>query len=381
MMKRKRIEVNDDYLPQIGYVCNGDLVRQASKLTNLKGRAIVVQKLIESYDLLRNMAILKPVPATDEELCTFHSSDYINYLAEINSSYTPDDDVALEFGLGYDCPPLDGVMDYCRTVAGATLTAAKALNTGDVNIAINWFGGWHHAQRDEAEGFCYVNDVVLGILELRKSYDSVLYVDLDVHHGNGVEAAFELTPKVMTLSLHQYESGFYPGTGSVNDVGSGTGQNYAVNVPLMEGIGNKHYCDIFDKVWDKVLDSFEFDAIVVQCGADALSGDPLGGFNLTEQTYGHCLSKIVVERKPTMILGGGGYNIANTARCWAYLTALVIDCEISTDIPEHDFFSMYGPSYELTITPSHRKDSNSQDYVEKILNQIEENLSALRSVQ
>uniref|UniRef100_A0A0A9XY16 Histone deacetylase n=1 Tax=Lygus hesperus TaxID=30085 RepID=A0A0A9XY16_LYGHE len=376
-MKRGREEEDDCLHIQVGYVYDENLVRHASKLSNIKGRALVVQKLIESYDLLRNTKILKPSPATEEELCSFHSSDYIGYLKEINTTYTPEDDVTLEFGIGYDCPPLDGIFDYCCAIGGATLTAAKALNNGEVDVAINWFGGWHHAQRDEADGFCYVNDAVLGILELRKCFNFIVYVDLDVHHGNGVEAGFERTPKVLTVSFHQFESGFYPGTGSTSDVGTGTGQYHSLNVPLQEGIGDVHYCNVFDRVWCKVLDFFEFDAVVVQCGADGLSGDPLGGFNLTQEAYGHCLRQILMESKPTLILGGGGYNIANTARCWAYLTSLVVGCELDSDIPEHDFFSMYGPSYELAITPSHRKDTNSKEYVDKILKEIEDNLSHL----
>ncbi len=134
-------------------------------------------------------------------------------------------------------------------------------------VAINWCGGWHHAQRDSAEGFCYVNDIVLCIHELRRTFNRVLYVDLDVHHGtrqvfvcffifrlpefvsagNGVESAFAFTNKVFTMSLHLKEAGFYPGTGDISDVGFGNGKYHTLNIPFREGVNDEMYKDVFNK--------------------------------------------------------------------------------------------------------------------------------------
>lgn len=374
--KRKRDSFEVD-LPQIGYVYDEALGNESSKLPNVSGRAAVVHSLIEAYDLLRNVTVYKCIPATEEELCNFHSSDYISYLKDINKMYTPDDDVELEYGLGYDCPPLDGIYDYCSAIAGSTLTAARALVRNEVEIAINWCGGWHHGQRYEAEGFCYVNDVILGILELRTYYDHILYIDLDVHHGNGVETCFEFTKRVFTLSVHQYEPGFYPGTGKTCDIGFGLGSHHCLNVPFREGIKDGNYCQVFQRVLNEISKAYSMDAVVVQCGADGLSGDPLGGFNLTEKAYGYCLKQIIKLKKPTLVLGGGGYNNANSARCWTYLTSVLIGVELSPDIPEHEYFSLYGPSFELGITPGNRKDLNDKEYLEKMLADISENLKAL----
>jgi histone deacetylase 1/2 len=121
------------------------------------------------------------------------------------------------------------------------------LNRGLCDIAINWAGGLHHAKKSEASGFCYVNDIVLGILELLRYYARVLYIDIDVHHGDGVEEAFYTTDRVMTVSFHKYGE-FFPGTGELKDVGVQKGKYYSVNVPLRDGIDDESYRTTFEPV-------------------------------------------------------------------------------------------------------------------------------------
>jgi histone deacetylase 1/2 len=121
------------------------------------------------------------------------------------------------------------------------------LNRGLCDIAINWAGGLHHAKKSEASGFCYVNDIVLGILELLRYYARVLYIDIDVHHGDGVEEAFYTTDRVMTVSFHKYGE-FFPGTGELKDVGVQKGKYYSVNVPLRDGIDDESYQTTFEPV-------------------------------------------------------------------------------------------------------------------------------------
>ena len=130
--------------------------------------------------------------------------------------------------------------EYCQLYTAGSMRAATWLNQGLSDIAINWSGGLHHAKKSEASGFCYTNDCVLGILELLKTYERVLYVDIDCHHGDGVEEAFFTTPRVMTCSFHKFGD-YFPGTGSVDDVGEGTGKYYAVNCPLNEGVDDFTY--------------------------------------------------------------------------------------------------------------------------------------------
>ena len=148
--------------------------------------------LIRSYGLTSKLSILNPRSATKSELSSFHSSQYLEYLSEVDSGQEKAEKDK-EFGLGYDCPPMKGgILNYAQTLAGSSVSAAEALiknylpNGGGTRLAINWYGGWHHAQRDSASGFCYVNDVVLAIHTLRQKFNKILYIDLDVHHGRKI---------------------------------------------------------------------------------------------------------------------------------------------------------------------------------------------------
>merc|ERR1719171_3400894 len=141
------------------------------------------------------------------------------------------------FNLGADCPVFDGMWEYCQAYTGGSIGGAARLNQGCSDIVINWSGGMHHAKRNEASGFCYVNDIVLAILELLKVHARVLYIDIDIHHGDGVEEAFYLTNRVMTLSFHASHdasgASFFPRTGHLDDVGGKTGKHYSINVPML----------------------------------------------------------------------------------------------------------------------------------------------------
>uniref|UniRef100_A0A5F5Q113 Histone deacetylase 8 n=1 Tax=Equus caballus TaxID=9796 RepID=A0A5F5Q113_HORSE len=275
---------------------------------------------------------------------------------------------------GYDCPATEGIFDYAAAVGGATITAAQCLIDGMCKVAINWSGGWHHAKKDEASGFCYLNDAVLGILRLRRKFDRILYVDLDLHHGDGVEDAFSFTSKVMTVSLHKFSPGFFPGTGDVSDVGLGKGRYYSVNVPIQDGIQDEKYYHICESVLKEVYIAFNPKAVVLQLGADTIAGDPMCSFNMTPVGIGKCLKYILQWQLATLILGGGGYNLANTARCWTYLTGVILGKTLSSEIPDHEFFTAYGPDYVLEITPSCRPDRNEPHRVQQILNYIKGNL-------
>ena len=172
----------------------------------------------------------------------------------------------------------------CTRAAGA-----GKLNDGSADIAINWAGGLHHAKKSEASGFCYVNDIVLAILELLKKHQRVLYIDIDIHHGDGVEEAFYCTDRVMTVSFHKYGE-YFPGTGDIEDVGAAEGKHYAVNFPLRDGIDDESYEGIFRPVLQHVMDWYQPGAIVLQCGADSLAGDRLGCFNMSLKGHAQCVS-------------------------------------------------------------------------------------------
>lgn len=356
------------------YVYSPEYIQTCDSLSKVPNRASMVHSLIEAYGLLKYMRVVKPHVASIEEMAVFHTDSYLQHLHKISQDGDNDDPQSGDFGLGYDCPVVEGIFDYAAGVGGATLTAAQNLLDGKCDVSINWAGGWHHAKKDEASGFCYVNDAVLGILKLREKYERVLYVDVDLHHGDGVEDAFSFTSKVMTVSLHKFSPGFFPGTGDVTDTGLGKGRWYAVNVPLEDGIRDDRYCQTFTSVMQEVKALFNPEAIVMQLGADTMAGDPMCSFNMTPVGVGKCLNYILDWELPTLLLGGGGYNLANTARCWTYLTGTVLGQTLSSEIPDHEYFTEYGPDYSLEISPSCRPDRNESQHLERVISTIKGNL-------
>ena len=140
-----------------------------------------------------------------------------------------------------------GLFEFSQISCGGSIDAAIKLNHRSSDICINWAGGLHHAKKQEAKGFCYVNDIILAILELLKYHQRVLYIDIDVHHGDGVEEAFYTTNRVMTVSFHRYGD-FFPGTGDIKDVGENEGKGYSVNVPLLNGLDDDSFTEIYKTV-------------------------------------------------------------------------------------------------------------------------------------
>ena len=163
---------------------------------------------------------------------------------------------------GEDCPIFEGMYDYCQIYTAGSLRGATWLAQGNADIAINWSGGLHHAKKMEASGFCYVNDCVMGILELLKTYERVLYIDIDCHHGDGVEEAFFTTNRVMTASFHKFGD-YFPGTGAIDDIGVGDGKYYSVNFPLSEGVDDFTFEQAFKPVMREIMARFKPGSIVL----------------------------------------------------------------------------------------------------------------------
>ncbi|KAF9379676.1 Histone deacetylase 8 [Podila verticillata] len=269
-----------------------------------------------------------------------------------------------EYGFRQDCSVFEGMASYAEYVAGSTIEAAALLADDAFDVVIHWDGGRHHAQKDRAEGFCYISDVVLGIIELQKEFPKVMYIDLDVHHGDGVENAFQVSDKVLTVSLHHFAEGFYPGTGSGKNLSPRS--KAVVNIPLKAGLSDGNLNRIFDGMIEPLKESFSPDAIVLQCGVDGMAGDPLGKWNLGFDGYSHCLRAILSWKKPLIVLGGGGYKNSSAARCYAYLTSVVLGRDISADIPEHEYFEDYAPDFQLQVEPRRQPDENTKEYLEVV---------------
>ena len=184
-------------------------------------------------------------------------------------------------------------------------------------------------------------DIVLGILELLRFNKRVLYIDIDVHHGDGVEEAFYTTDRVMTVSFHKYGE-YFPGTGELRDIGIGQGKHYAVNFPLRDGIDDMCYKTIFEPVISKVMEFYQPDVVVLQCGGDSLSGDRLGCFNLSMRGHASCVHYVKSFNKPTLVLGGGGYTMRNVSRTWAYETGVVLNKhqDMEPSIPYNEYYAV-----------------------------------------
>ncbi|XP_077220334.1 histone deacetylase 6-like [Tasmannia lanceolata] len=345
-------------------------------------RIRMAHNLIIHYSLHRLMEINRPFPATPSDIRRFHSDDYVEFLSSVTPETQHDSSHVRHlkrFNVGEDCPVFDGLFGFCQASAGGSIGAAVKINRGDADIALNWAGGLHHAKKCEASGFCYVNDIVLGILELLKVHRRVLYVDIDIHHGDGVEEAFFTTDRVMTVSFHKFGD-YFPGTGHLKDIGYGQGKYYALNVPLNDGMDDVSFRGLFRPVIQKVMEVYQPDAVVLQCGADSLSGDRLGCFNLSVRGHADCLRFLRSFNVPLMVLGGGGYTIRNVARCWCYETAVAVGVEPENNLPYNEYYEYFGPNYTLHVDPSNMENQNSPNDLEKMRSVLLEQLSRIQHV-
>jgi histone deacetylase 1/2 len=177
----------------------------------------------------------------------------------------------------------------------------------------------------------------------------VLYIDIDVHHGDGVEEAFYTTDRVMTVSFHKYGE-FFPGTGELRDIGIGQGKNYSVNFPLRDGITDESYKSIFEPVIENVMKYYQPEAVVLQCGGDSLSGDRLGCFNLSMDGHANCVSYVKSFGLPTLVLGGGGYTMRNVARTWAFETGVLVGREMDRVMPFNEYYEVRGHTFRTHET-------------------------------
>jgi acetoin utilization protein AcuC len=281
-------------------------------------RAKKTREIINSMGLLAapDRIEVPPEPADRIILKKFHSARYLHALQDASNGKWNYE--ALNMGLGTsDCPVFKGVYEYAVLAVGATITAAQLILDGKVGAAFNPSGGFHHAHPALAAGFCYINDVALGCEVLAEQGKKVLYLDVDVHCGDGVAAFFYNRSDVMTISLHQNPKTLFPGTGFENEIGKGKGKGYCVNVPLPIGTYDEAYMLAIKTVVLPLIHAFKPDVFVFELGADALAGDPLANLRLTNNVYSDIIHQLLAFGKPILMTGGGGYNVENTVRAWA----------------------------------------------------------------
>lgn len=272
-----------------------------------------------------------PKPAKRIILKKFHTARYLHALKTASEGHWNSE--ALDMGIGtQDCPVFPGVYDYAVLATGATLTAAELILSGSADVAFNPSGGFHHAHPELAAGFCYINDVALACMVFAERGKRVLYVDVDVHNGDGVAAAFYERSDVMTISLHQNPKTLFPGTGFEDDIGSGEGLGYCVNIPLPIGTYDQAYQSVFAEIVMPLIKAYDPDVFVFELGADALAGDPLANLYLTNNTYVEIIRALLSFDKPILMTGGGGYNIDNTVRAWALAWSVLCDEDTAEDM-------------------------------------------------
>jgi acetoin utilization protein AcuC len=196
-------------------------------------RLKLTHELIKSYGLLSlpNTQFIEAEMAEDKEILTYHDREHVEALKAANVGTEVPGAYSYGLGLG-DNPVFRGLYDWSKLVTGASLQAASLIDSGEVDIAFNIAGGLHHAMVSRASGFCYVNDIVIAILSVLKKGRRVAYIDIDAHHGDGVQEAFYTSDKVLTISIHETGRMLFPGTGFENEMGKGNGEGYSVNIPM-----------------------------------------------------------------------------------------------------------------------------------------------------
>lgn len=345
-------------------------------------RLMLTDHLISGYGLHKIMDLYETREATRDELLQFHSEDYINFLSKVtpnNINKMPRGTLE-KFNIGDDCPIFQNLFEYSSLYTGASLDATRKLINNQSDIAINWSGGLHHAKKNNPSGFCYINDIVLSILNLLRYHPRVLYIDIDLHHGDGVQEAFYTTDRVFTISFHKYNGEFFPGTGDIDETGYSHGKHFALNVPLEDGIDDDSYINLFKSIIDPLITSYNPTVIIQQCGADSLGHDRLGCFNLNIKAHGECVKFVKSFGIPMLVVGGGGYTPRNVSRLWTYetgiLNGVLLPKELPDSIPFRDFF---GPDYSLyPLLDDLYENKNSKKYLEDVRIRCLENIRYLQ---
>ena len=292
-------------------------------------------RLMRAYGLttLPNVRVVAPEPAAETDIARYHTREYLDVLKRADAGLDPADGAIYGLGLG-DNPVFRGLWEVAQLVAAGSLTAADLVASGAVDRAFHFAGGLHHAFPDRASGFCYVNDAVLAILRLRERGLRVAYVDIDAHHGDGVQHAFYADPNVMTISTHERGERLFPGTGFVRETGAGAGVGFSVNLPLEAYTDSAVYLPAFEAVVPPLIERFKPDVIVAQLGVDAHRTDPLTHLALDVQGFGRAVQRIAALAPRLVALGGGGYDLRNVPRMWTVAWAVLNGVELAPTLPD-----------------------------------------------
>jgi acetoin utilization protein AcuC len=277
-------------------------------------RASETVELCHKYSQLDRpwVDVVEPRPAGAEEMALFHDRAYLAALQEANDGVF--DEGMLEFGLG-----------------------TSLVDEGRYDLSFNLSGGFHHAHHRSAEGFCYVNDIAIAIRQLLRKGRRIAYVDLDAHHGDGVQDAFYNDNRVLTISLHESGKTLFPWSGFETEIGTGEGKGYNINIPLPPQTDDEIFLEAFNAVVPEAIIAFDPDFVFALVGADGLLADPLSHLALTNNAYAEA-AKIIEAISPKCVaLGGGGYQMNSVTRAWCLAWAVMNGIE-----PEDEYAGTIG---------------------------------------
>ncbi len=290
-----------------------------------------------------HVSTMLPRPVKDSELTVFHKPNYVETVQRLSRGEAPLDSGRFGFGTG-DNPVFLGMFESEGLKVGAALQAADLILAGDCDVAFSFTGGLHHGGPDFACGFCVFNDIVVAIYRLIEHDLRVAYIDIDVHHGDGVQDAFYDSDRVLTISLHQDGRTLFPGTGSVEETGAGLGLGYTANIPLPPYTTDEDYLFAFDQTVPLLIERFEPDVVVTQLGVDTHYQDPLAQLALTIQGQEAIFERLEHLCPRWLALGGGGYNLDVVPRSWSLALGVMAGLDLPEMIP-HPLRSQYARPY------------------------------------
>jgi acetoin utilization protein AcuC len=296
-------------------------------------RIALTMRLARALGVLDEVELLEPDPAPDAEIERIHTPDYLDAVKAAPGSGS---DLAHGLGTG-DNPVFADMHQASALVVGGSLYAARRITEGTARRAVAISGGLHHAMAGYASGFCVYNDVAVAISWLLEAgFDRIGYVDTDVHHGDGVQAAFYSDPRVLTISLHQHPRTLFPGTGFSAEIGASGAEGYAVNIPLAPETTGGAWLRAFHAVVPSLLAAFRPQVLVTQGGVDTHHEDPLADLALTVDTHREIYRTLrgLAEQHAEgrwLAVGGGGYALLRAVpRSWAHLLATVLDRDVDS---------------------------------------------------
>jgi acetoin utilization protein AcuC len=291
-------------------------------------------ELMEAYGAFTvpHVSLVAPRPANDNELALFHTHDYIDKVHALSEGNQTIAASRYGFGSG-DNPVFAGMYESERLKVGSALVAAEMLVSDACQVAFSFSGGLHHGGPNFASGFCVFNDAAVAIHWLLQQGLRVAYVDIDVHHGDGVQNAFYETDRVLTISLHQDGRTLFPGTGAVEEVGLGVGRGYSVNVPLPPYTDDEAYLWAFRQIVPPLLDRFQADILVTQLGVDTHYKDPLAQLALTTRGQTALFEALRRQAPRWLALGGGGYDISVVPRSWSLAFGVMSQQDFPDPLP------------------------------------------------